>query len=277
MNKVLYLASLLFICFKANAQVELGAKIGAHANVITGKAEEGESFTPMPGGNIGFYAKFAANEYYGIKTEALFTLKGSTTKFSGKSYQVARVTDTIDGIPVIVPQPVIANTDYKVTDWNAYLEFPLLMYYNVSDEITLEAGPSLSFLMMSKGKGYLNWKSTEYGASSETDIKNNYKKDEASQPGAYAAFLEKKGNYYTTLDIAFNIGLQYNINDRFFAGARFQYGLHDITNNFYDRSKVDYTISDINQQAKGVNRGDVDRNIGLNVYFGVKLFNSEDY
>lgn len=276
MKKVLF-TTLLLLGLKANAQVELGAKIGALANVITGKTEEGESFTPMPGGNIGIYAKFAANEFYGIKTEALFSLKGGTNKFNGKTYQVASVVDTIDGIPVTVPQPVIANTDYKVTNWNAYVEVPLLMYYNVSDELTIEAGPSLSFLMLSKGKGYLNWKSDEYGASSESEIKNNYKKDEAAQPGAYAAFLEKKGNYFTTLDIGFNLGAEYALNDKFFVGGRFQYGLHDITNNFYDRSKVDYTINDLNQQAKGVNRGDVDRNINLSIYFGVRLYNSSDY
>lgn len=277
MRKIIVAILACFTFQLLQAQTELGAKAGLNLNTMRGKAETGESFVPFVGGNAGLFAQFMVDDIFGIKSEIQASYKPNIRTFSGTSTQVGYVTEIINGVPIVVPQSVEAQTNYRIMDHNLYLEVPLLFTANITEDLQVEAGPSIGYLMMSRGKGKLTWEQIEGNAKGEYELKYNYIKDEVNQPGAYADFEAKKGTYYSRFEVAANLGLQYRISDLLFLSGRLQYGLHDITNNFYDRSLVDRAYNPLSQQARGTARADIDRNITLQLSVGISLYRSSEY
>ncbi|QCK16542.1 porin family protein [Mangrovivirga cuniculi] len=164
---ILSIITLLGLSSKINAQdVSYGLKTGLNiANVIGGDADRNNLFTFHAGG----FVEFGVNEKFSIQQEILFSRQGSE----------------------------IDNSQEVRLD---YLAFPILAKYYLTDYISIEAGPQISFLVEDK---------VVYN-------ENGYPPSELDA---------------NSFDLGLNIGFGYNISSRLLAQMRYNYGITTISEN----------------------------------------------
>ena len=81
--------------------------------------------------------------------------------------------------------------------------------------------------------------------------------------GAYYTLPKVDGSFFNVLDFGLNAGMSLYLNRSLFVGARFTYGLADVTNNDYDYSQLEL---DGNNQR--IPRADTDRNLSIQTSVG---------
>ncbi|MCB0624140.1 MAG: hypothetical protein KDC43_09585, partial [Saprospiraceae bacterium] len=81
--------------------------------------------------------------------------------------------------------------------------------------------------------------------------------------GAYYNLPKVDGSFFNVLDFGLNAGMSLYLNRSLFVGARFTYGLADVTNNDYDYSQLEL---DGNNQR--IPRADTDRNLSIQTSVG---------
>tara|TARA_B110000503_G_C6977721_1_gene341901 strand:+ start:178 stop:720 length:543 start_codon:yes stop_codon:yes gene_type:complete len=157
MKKLLFTAAAVVAFGFANAQeVKYGAKAGLNMSNVTGDAITLSKI----GFNVGGFAEIGISEKFAVQPELLFSMLGA--KDNENNY-----------------------------DFN-YILVPIMAKYFVTEELSLEAGPQVGFLMSAKYDG--------------KDIKDSYK----------------------STDFGVNFGAGYNIFENINIGVRYSLGLSNI-------------------------------------------------
>ncbi len=266
----------------------VGFKVGLNTSGVFGDAEmdaDGnalETFGTIGGFQVGGLVQLKINKYLGIQTEVLFSQKGADYKYEGISYQ-----DYTSPIGAKLKSTGTRLTLINAT--NSYINIPLMAYVNVTRNLNLSLGGYVDILVASSATGetvYSGELNNGTGSVEEHLINYtyNYLKDEAGErvgtndisvvvgsdnillpatEGAYYHWTTKNDNYYNPLDF----GLMANLGWRFSNGLRFDlranYGLTDVTNNFYD-----YSLKAPNENGYRVARSDFDRSISYQLTLG---------
>jgi Outer membrane protein beta-barrel domain len=159
-----------------NSSLKFGFKGGVNfSNLYTDNVEDNNVLT---GFNAGIFAKLALTESLAIQPELLYTTKGSELKYNNAF--------------------VNGTSTFRLN----YLEVPVLLVVNLTNNFNLHAGPYFSYLL--DGKATNNAKGTLF------DIENNLKNED-----------------YNKFDTGLSVGVGFDTDNLGF-GVRYNYGLQKV-------------------------------------------------
>jgi hypothetical protein len=248
-----------------------------------------ETYEFLTGFHVGGLVQLKFNKYFGVQAEVLFMQRGTSYTFEGEGFQTYVATNNA----------IYNTTGQRKTILNinnGYISIPLSASVKVVGNLHVAAGAYVDVLVSSTAIG----ETTYIGVTSNgSEVKDpdgvneliitrhsyNYGKDEAgdfvgnsgmnsilvgsesisipNDTGAYYEFDTKDGNYFHRTDF----GLHASAGWRFDNGLRFDlrgnYGLTDISNNFYDVS-----FSQHDGSFNPLSRADIDKNLTLSLSIG---------
>ncbi len=296
-KKIAFIAILLSLSqFSLQAQdFGGGFKVGLNSSTFIAPSETDadgvdlESFDFLTGFHVGGLVQLKFNKYFGVQAEVLFMQRGTSYTFEGDGFQIYTASNNA----------IFNTTGQRKTILNinnGYISVPLSATFKVVGNLHIAVGAYADFLVSSSAIGETTYIGITSNGSEVKDpaqedelIVNrhsyNYIKDEAggyvanggskvilvgseeisiaNDRGAYYDYAEKKGNYFNRTDF----GLQATAGWRFSNGLRFDlrtnYGLTDITNDFYDVS-----FSQYDADFQPVTRSDIDRNLTFSLSIG---------
>lgn len=291
--KNLILLGFLFICFPLVSQHKVGVRAGVNYSTFSGPLEMGESYGMSNGIHFGINYTYEMPNNFGFRAELLYIQRGSKQKYQDADSMSYFIIDPIAPGSL----ETFVETGSKKLDLNittGYFSIPLTVHYRVRRRFELFAGASLDFLVGPSARGKVDFTSKErpgqirfiqsldhrYGSDDEGDF-NTFNNEniiilvdgeQVTIPkiiGAYYDFTEEQRDQGDRLN-AFNIhligGLNYFINSGFYIGARYEYGLFDMTNN-----AVDYSLAELDEDDNYIFRDDKDIPISISVSFGFKF------
>jgi len=241
-----------------------------------------ESFDNSTGFHIGAIVNFNLTDYFGFRTELLYSQKGTSYIYDGPSY--LRLYNENLSQNVVLD----GNRRYSVNINNSYVDIPVMAYFRVG-RIEVSAGVNAAVLLGSRASGELAFRDVKTPLGQNLDdiiisIDANYFQDEYQvqdfldpgslliQNGAYVvpktigAYYDANDsdeNLFNRLDLGLNAQLAFYLNKGLFLGLRMNYGLTDVTNESQD---VDYQA--LNQSGQVELRDDFDQNISFQVSIG---------
>lgn len=255
-----FLISLICLVFTvaADAQLSYGFRAGLSYSKLLGDAEvnqagmELDEYRFASGFHIGFSINYAFTDLVGVRSELIFTQRGTEYTFDGDSYYfLARRTPNEK---VILGRRIM---DYNIS--MATFEVPLIAYYKIGS-VEISGGVNAAVILSSTGGGTLDFE----GISPNNNpidpfrvlLQYNYNKDAAQAAsaqtqvvrvdnvnfqtpttiGAYYEFDEKDGNQFMAFDLGITGGLAFYLNEGLYLGGRVTYGLLDADDNQYDIS-----------------------------------------
>jgi len=264
------------------AQLGLGFKAGLSYMELEGPLERTsdmvlEEYSFSSGFQIGVVFDYAFTDLVGMRAELLFSQKGGRYKYEG------------DGYFFVSPANQIVARGNKLIELdivNTYIDIPITAYYKVG-KFEIHGGAVLGLLVGSKARGIRQFNGTVLGSGEtierfEQSLDYNYGSDRAQgflsgeairlmsgavlpkTPGAYFDYPPLPPNVITqpTLYRRFELGLvggiTYFPNKGLGFGARYHYGLSDVTDEAADISQIELTGSN-----GLVTRNDDDKNRGL--------------
>lgn len=296
-KKIAFIAVLLSLSqFSLQAQdFGGGFKVGLNTSKFIAPVETDangtalESYDFLTGFHVGGLVQLKFNKYFGVQAEVLFTQRGTGYTFEGDGFQT-----------YVASNNAIFNTTGQrktiLNINNGYINVPLSATVKVVRNLHVAVGAYADFLVSSSAIGETTYIGITSNGSEVKDLNGpdelivtrhsyNYTKDEAgdfvgtngnktilvgsedisipNDTGAYYEYDEKNGNYFNRTDF----GLHATAGWRFGNGLRFDlranYGLTDITNNFYDVS-----LSEYDGNFTPVSRSDDDKNLTLSLSIG---------
>jgi len=291
--KRLVLALLIISCFSlqniiGQAQtLTYGFKTGLSLSKIDGPSEmsggtELEVNDNANGFFVGALFRYWFTDLVGVKWELLYSQKGTDYSFNGAGYQILP-TQTGSTLNINGNQRINLNIS------NAYFDIPVLLYGKFG-KFEVEGGVNIGFLIASTATGELAFNNGTSQTGSPVDdfiatLDYKYRKDNPGEVDftlgattinvdgtpneiprilqAYYQFPTDRGSYFNVIDIGLNAGAYYYWNQGLFLGARFNYGLTDVTKDGYDVSKVA-----LDGSQNFIPRTDKDRNISLQFSIG---------
>ncbi len=164
MKRTGLIIAILVFTLNMNAQISFGAKTGLNISNITGDATDGNEV--KVGLAIGAVAEFKLSESFAIQPEIIYSSQGSDTKNS--------------------------NVKLKMN----YLNVPLMAKYYPTENLSLQLGPQVGFLVSAK---------VDNGKTS-VKVDDNLK----------------------TIDLGLSFGVGYKLDFGLFFDARYNLGLSDI-------------------------------------------------
>ena len=182
MKRIFLTVSAIFAMSFMNAQVvQFGAKAGLNLSTFTGDISDFADVKSKAGFHIGGFAEFKLTDKFSIQPELLYSTQGAKTEFS-----------------------YVDDMGYTYEDENLkfdYLVLPIMAKYYVIQNLSVEAGPQIGFLLSAKNE--YDARSSFFGEdlseSGEIDIKDNYK----------------------GIDFGFNFGAGYEFTENIFVQARY--------------------------------------------------------
>jgi len=165
MKKVfLSLFAVAAIGLSANAQqvVKFGPKAGVNISNLSGEADSDMKV----GFHVGAFAEIFFTDKFALQPELLYSAQGAK------------------------------DSDVDVKTNLDFINIPIMAKYYVIDNLAVEAGPYVGFLMKAEFKG----------DNGSLDIKD----------------------HMNTVDFGLGIGASYNLDNGFFGGARYNLGLSDV-------------------------------------------------
>ncbi len=290
MKSIATIAFLLVFAAFGNAQgLTYGFKAGLNFSNFSGELEQDdwgdivdEEFRRITSFHVGVGFSYAFTDYFGARAELMYSQKGARYAYEGQSFQFFEFTNGSTELS----NGTRSTTNNIIT---SYIDLPLMVYIRPFSWLEFSAGPSIGLLAGATGLGQTSF-SGRVGLIDVTDysltIDYNYFKDEAGEAdltstslfkignreaeipnsiGAYYEFTEKDGNFFNILDLGINAGLAFYLSETFYVGGRFNYGLSDVTNNYYDFSQVQRGEND------RIPRSDFDRNVSIQASVGFNL------
>ena len=218
MKKVLCYSLLVLFVNALSAQLQYGVKAGLNYNIISVNIKQGSSTeTDNPTGigfHLGGYGRYSISEKLAFRPELLFS--SCRTKENSETTETKTLVDFTDG------SDYTATTTSVAEDKSAfnYIQIPLLADYSVTDNISLQAGPSIGLLM-----GYKN----EYTYSYSTKYSNG---DPTFSTNSSVTSSSKSG--INTLNFGLAIGANYQLENGLSFGFRYDRGLSSINSIFTD-------------------------------------------
>lgn len=293
MNRFFTILFLLFAFTGISLAQEFGygIRVGLNFNKINGPSETDvdgnslETFDFNTGFNVGGVFIFKFTDLFGLKTGIFFSQGGGKYKYEGDSFQF--FTNEIDGSLV----KSVGFRKYQLTVANSYIEFPITAYYKFGERFEIHGGFLVGILAGSSAIGEFDYMGSLPGIPDLDFIQNldfNYRKDEPASPdditddtevfeflstsniirfpktvGAYYMdYPEKDGNFYNSFDFGLTGGFSFYLNGGLFLMLSGNYGLVDVTNNFYDISR--YESDGLNY----IKRSDKDYNVSFQTSIG---------
>lgn len=282
----------IILCFGINAVmaqdgIGYGFKAGLNFSTFQGDKEQDtdgnelEEYKFETGFHIGGQVNFKFTDNFGLRTEFLFSQKGSRYNYNGHSYQ--RFID-VDGDEIFTT----GMRAYSVNITNSYIDIPIMGYAKALDWLEFSAGVNVGFLVASSGAGELRYNGvTPNGDVIEEFVSSldyNFYQDEGGMaipgdvvrteidgravdlPQFFGAYYDYPAgdvdNLYNVMDLGVNFGISLFLNQGLAIGCRLNYGLIDITNNDVDRSFLQLEDNEL------VFRDDIDRTLSLHTFIG---------
>ncbi len=235
-----------------------GLKLGVNYSTLLGKLEQDNSgknlerLTYQVGFHVAATSDLKLTEDFGVRAELTYSKKNHIYQYDGQAFRIYPVGNTKIYATGILKTNILRT--------NSYIEVPINAYYRVGRKIELSAGGYVSALIYSKASGDVTFSGTTAAgspiAATTLLVDYNYFSDKpragkgtespvtffadglnVSQPktlGAYYDYDKKEGNFFKTIDYGLTAGISYFFNKSLYFNFRAQYGLADITNNFYD-------------------------------------------
>lgn len=285
MTRVIILVVTLLFTWSENInaqELSYGFRVGLNVSSLNGDTEPGESYSTNTGFHVGGGVRFEITDLFGIRSEIVFTQKGTKRTFSG------------DG-PFVFRGPngkILTNGNKSVSlnISNAYLEIPIMAYGKIGKKLEVFGGGYTSFLVGSTASGELVYTDGRVeGNNNIIDPLNltldyNYGKQEAGELidgaenitlevggeivdipntlGAYYDLDEKSGKPYKVFDAGLSAGAAFFLNGGLYFSAIANYGLVDVTN-----SDLDFSYTEI-EGFDFKTRDDKDNNLSFQFSLG---------
>lgn len=291
MTRFIILVVALFFALPENTKAQelsYGFRVGLNVSTFLGDEEMDaagtslESFSTNTGFHVGGGVRIEITELFGIRTELLFTQKGTKRTFNGSSFQL------FNG-----PNGKILTTGGKsvaLNISNAYLEIPIMAYGKIGKKLEVFGGFYGGFLVSSVATGELIYTGGVVEGNNniiptlEIALDYNYLRDDVGEmidgvddiavmvgndnvtiPNTLTAYYdldEKNGNPYNVFDAGLSAGAAFFMNGGLYVSAIANYGLVDVSN-----EDMDFSNSEING-LDFVTRDDRDSNLSLQFSIG---------
>ena len=290
MRPIAFLILLLGASLTAGAQgLSYGFKAGLNFSNFSGELEqddagaEVEEFRRITSFHVGLGFSYDISDWFGARGELIYSQKGVRYAYDGAAYAIF----TSDLGNVRYGTGTRETTDNIIL---SYIDLPLTLYLRPVKWLEFSAGPSIGFLAGATGLGQTSF-TGKVGNTNLNDVSltldQNYFRDEAreasfinsttiqiggetvtlpSSVGAYYDYAEKDGNYFNIIDLGLNAGLAFFLSETLYVSGRFNYGLSDVTNDYYDRSQVK-----LDADNQFIPRSDFDRNMSIQASVGFNL------
>ncbi len=286
----------LFLLF-AFAQLSLaqefgyGIRVGLNFNKLNGPSETDvdgnslETYDFNTGFHVGGVFIFKFTDLVGMNTGIFYSQRGVKYKYEGDSFQF--FTNEINDNQVKSD----GSRKYQLTVANSYIEIPITAYYKFAERFEIHGGFLIGILAGSSAIGEFVYDGSLPGIPDLDFTQNldfNYRKDEPASPdditadtevyeflstsnivrfpktvGAYYMdYPEKSGLFYNSFDFGLTGGFSFYMSGGLFFMISGNYGLVDVTNNFYDISR--YESDGLNY----IKRTDKDYNVSFQTSIG---------
>lgn len=240
----------------------VGLRIGFNYSHLDGPVEENAKLSTSPGFHVGPTFTFRFSDLMGIRGELLFSQKGAKFEYNGPSYFTIRKNNEYI--------PTSGTRNMLLTINNNYIDLPLSFYTLLFERLDVSFGGYGSVLVGSNGKGDMTYSGKRDNSNASVGpikflLEQNYLRDKAGttpalstidvrlegdviklpeQLGGYYEYRTKPdGHKYNTLDYGLAAGLHYRFSGGLYIGARYQFGLADVTNKDFDISYKTLTSS----------------------------------
>jgi hypothetical protein len=218
-----------------------------------------------------------------LRTELLYNQVGTKQIYDGPSYYL-----------IYTPSKTVFEKGKKTINLeitNSYISLPLSAVWSPSRKFELFGGISLNLLASSSGRGTMRFESDAYpkdivfrqaldyryyqdeaksaSLGSSTVIKIRVDGEIVTLPktlGAYYQTDAKTANQYKWYNFSTFGGVNYFLNKGFYFGARYEYGLTDISN-----EKMDYSQEKLNDNYSFIKRKDKDKQITWQLSVGFRF------
>ncbi|MBP7183999.1 MAG: PorT family protein [Saprospiraceae bacterium] len=276
------------IVFGQAQQIKYGFKVGLNFSNLNGPVESNSAGDILEShkNNIGFHAgggiRYQIDKKFAVGLELLYSQKGGKNFFnSDSSYLLIKRPNNL------APSIAYGKKDENIRISISYIDFPLNFYYKFK-KVEFSVGANVGIMVNSGGVGESTFSGqTTSGSQIDqfiTSYTYNYVRDAAleykstvfnqvvvdgdnipvpSTLGAYYFYDTKDGNLIETIDVGLNFGLSYYFNDALYLGLRYNYGLSDITNNYYGRSN-----HLLDPQGNYIKLNNYDRNVSTQISVG---------
>jgi hypothetical protein len=188
---------------------------------------------PIVGFNLGGFVEYALNNKLSIQPELLFSMQGNTVEIHYAYY-----TSFYAGL-------------YKTTFTQApklyYVNFPVILKCKVVDNLNIEFGPQIGFLLGATSK--LEYKDNTT-PSSTNSVTLNLLKD-----GIYHFFGEtiQVKSDAKKIDFSLNIGASYDFSEKLFIQGRYNLGLTSVDENSIN--SIDFQSWDVKNSVFQISLG----------------------
>ena len=274
---------------QAIAQHKIGLRAGLNRSIISAEnLEEGEDYSSRGGFHFGVNYTYQVAPRFGIRGELLFTQRGSKFTYSDdNSYTAITPIDR-----TITPFFDFGQTEVELELSNGYLSVPITAQFQITPKIELFGGASVDFLLNPTGRGTLDYVSNNkpddifflksydhsyrtdtlgqipFGAMTTAILVNSTRTDLIRTESAYLNLQEgdKDGTKFNFVDAHVIVGANYFINNGFYIGLRYEYGLFDITN-----TGADFTLEFLDENENYIRREDSDFSRAFSLSIGFRF------
>jgi hypothetical protein len=283
--KYILLASIICIASLSQSQ-SVGVRAGVNFSKFSGPLEATEKYGFSNGFHFGINYGYKFTKKLMLRAEVVYSQAGSKQTFDGDSYYIIYKNDFSN---LFEKGRSTVNLDIS----NAYINLPLVAAYQLIPKIEIYGGFATNFLINPTANGTLRFESKtrplditfrqSLGYNYYTDVSGGTSGLAAgSRPitilvdgerttipkyaGAYYQDISKPDSRFKVFDLTAVAGVNYFFNSGFYAGARLNYGLTDVTNQSVDRSLVQF-----NDNSTAVYRNDRDINFDLEFSLGFRF------
>lgn len=234
-----------------------GFRAGLNFVSIVGPQEmsaDGSTVYEIQEGTTGFHvgATFALafTDLFGIKADLMYSQKGGKSIFGSEETGVPSYFYLYDDAADTEGSIIFGQRRSELAILNSYIDIPVTAYYRIGP-IELEGGLSAGFLVNSRVSGGAAYETSAFGPRTEVifNVDGNFNSDPAGgagvisradvalpggvfPPNVVSAYYNsnKDDNLYSRLSFGAIVGASFYLNNGLFIGARYQFGLSDITN-----------------------------------------------
>lgn len=282
----LYLLLALPFCGTAQ-EISGGFKTGLNFSKFDGPVLEDangealESLGYTTGFHVGAIVNLKFTDFFGLRSELLYSQKGTNYTYSGDSY--LRLYNLVADRNIVLSTE--RNTTISVT--NSHVDIPILAYVRLG-RFEFAGGVNAAVLLGSVATGEVAFRDvrTAVGQGLEDIIitydanyfQDGYQIDDFSDSrnvnivgtpyivpsivGGYYDTSDNEENLYRRFDVGLNAQVAFYLNQGLFLSTRLNYGLMDVTNEAQD---IDYRSLNNGQV---ITRDDFDRNFSIQASLG---------
>lgn len=281
MKSLIFSCLILFTVHFTYAQ-SIGVRAGLNYSTFSGPLETNEKFGVANGIHFGISYGYKFTNTFMLRTELLYNQMGSKQKFEGEnSYYL-----------IYTPKKTVYEKGRRILDLeisNSYISLPFTAVYQLSRKFEIYGGLSPSFLINPTARGLVRFTSKDHpseivfkqaldyryysdqpkGVSSSSSLRIIVDGAIVELPKSVKAYYQTDalfGSSFNWFNLSAVGGVNFFINKGFYVGARYEYGLLDVTNN-----KMDHSITELNDDLTFKKRNDNDRQLSLQFSLGFKF------